>query len=51
MPSFTLLSDDDIDAVVDYVLALTHRGELEVLLTLEPKRGRNCCRQGSGASK
>src|SRR6185437_10403404 len=35
MPSFALLADDDIDAVVDYVLALTHRGELEVLLTLE----------------
>ncbi len=35
MPSFALLSDDDVDAVVDYVLALTHRGELEVLLTLE----------------
>lgn len=35
MPSFALLSDDDIEAVVDYVLALTHRGELEVLLALE----------------
>ncbi len=35
MPSFALLSDDDVEAVVDYVLVLTHRGELEVLLTLE----------------
>jgi mono/diheme cytochrome c family protein len=35
MPSFALLPDEDIEAVVDYVLALTHRGELEVLLALE----------------
>jgi mono/diheme cytochrome c family protein len=35
MPSFALLPDDDIQAVVDYVLALTHRGELETLLALE----------------
>jgi len=35
MPSFALLPDEDIQAVVDYVLALTHRGELEVLLALE----------------
>ncbi|HEY4308454.1 MAG TPA: c-type cytochrome [Pirellulales bacterium] len=35
MPSFALLSDDDVEAVIDYVLALTHRGELELLLTLE----------------
>ena len=29
MPSFRLLPQEDIDAVVDYVLALTMRGELE----------------------
>lgn len=29
MPSFKLLPEKDIEAVVDYVLALTHRGELE----------------------
>lgn len=29
MPSFAQLSPDELDAVVDYVLALTHRGELE----------------------
>lgn len=29
MPSFKLLSPQEIDAVVDYVLVLTHRGELE----------------------
>ena len=29
MPSFALLPADDLEAVVDYVLALTHRGELE----------------------
>ncbi len=35
MPSFALLPDEDLNAVLDYVLALTHRGELEVLLALE----------------
>jgi mono/diheme cytochrome c family protein len=29
MPAFPLLPPTDLDAVVDYVLALTHRGELE----------------------
>lgn len=32
MPSFALLSDEDVQAVVDYVLALAMRGELEILL-------------------
>ncbi len=32
MPAFSLLPEQDIQAVVDYVLALTHRGELEELL-------------------
>ncbi len=32
MPSFKLLPDDDLQAVIDYVLVLTHRGELERLL-------------------
>ncbi len=35
MPEFKLLSDDDLQAVVDYVLALTHRGELEHALAME----------------
>lgn len=35
MPSFKFLPDEDIEAVVDYVLVLTHRGELETLLYLE----------------
>lgn len=35
MPSFALLPDDDIEAVLDYVLALTHRGELEMQLAVE----------------
>jgi len=29
MPAFNLLPPDELDAVVDYILALTHRGELE----------------------
>lgn len=29
MPAFKLLPDEEIQAVVDYVLVLTHRGELE----------------------
>lgn len=32
MPSFDRFSQRDLEAVVDYVLALTHRGELETLL-------------------
>lgn len=32
MPSFDLLSKADVEAVVDYVMALTHRGELEAQL-------------------
>jgi mono/diheme cytochrome c family protein len=32
MPSFALLPTKEIEAVTDYVLALTHRGELEMVL-------------------
>jgi len=32
MPAFALLSDEDVQAVVDYVLVLAMRGELELLL-------------------
>ena len=35
MPSFNLLSPNDQEAVVDYVLTLTHRGELETQLAEE----------------
>lgn len=35
MPAFKLLSPDDLEAVVDYVLVLTHRGELERALVGE----------------
>ena len=35
MPSFALLPPKDLDAVVDYVLTLTHRGELESQLADE----------------
>jgi mono/diheme cytochrome c family protein len=35
MPSFRLLAKRDREAVVDYVLALTHRGELERLLAAQ----------------
>jgi len=35
MPSFGLLTARDLEAVVDYVLTLTHRGELESLLAEE----------------
>jgi mono/diheme cytochrome c family protein len=35
MPSFSLLPETDLQAVVDYVLALTRRGELEVQLAGE----------------
>lgn len=35
MPSFGLLPEEDLEAVLDYVLVLTHRGELETLLALE----------------
>ena len=32
MPSFRSVPKRDLDAVLEYVLALTHRGELEQLL-------------------
>jgi mono/diheme cytochrome c family protein len=35
MPSFKLLPDEDLNALVDYVLVLTHRGEMEVELAIE----------------
>jgi mono/diheme cytochrome c family protein len=35
MPSFDRLSKADLDAVIDYVLMLTHRGELETSLGYE----------------
>jgi len=35
MPSFRLLSKRDVEAVVDYVLVLSRRGELEFLLASE----------------
>ncbi len=35
MPEFRLLPDDEIDAVIDYVLALTRRGEYEVALVAQ----------------
>ena len=35
MPSFVLLPEDDLQAVIDYVLVLTHRGELEEMLLRE----------------
>lgn len=35
MPPFNLLPEADLEAVVDYVLVLTHRGELESLLAEE----------------
>ena len=35
MPSFKLLPKEELEAVIDYVLALTHRGELEVALAYE----------------
>jgi mono/diheme cytochrome c family protein len=35
MPSFGLLPPVDLEAVIDYVLALTHRGELEAQLAEE----------------
>jgi mono/diheme cytochrome c family protein len=35
MPPFNLLPEADIEAVVDYVLVLTHRGELEFQLAAE----------------
>ncbi|MBI1902489.1 MAG: c-type cytochrome, partial [Planctomycetia bacterium] len=34
MPSFSLLPDEDIEALVDHVLVLTYRGELETQLAL-----------------
>ena len=35
MPSFDRISDDDVEAVVDYVLVLAQRGELEYQLAME----------------
>jgi len=35
MPAFGLLPEADLQAVVDYVLVLTHRGELELMLAEE----------------
>jgi mono/diheme cytochrome c family protein len=35
MPSFRLLPNDDLEALVDYVLVLTHRGEMELELAIE----------------
>jgi mono/diheme cytochrome c family protein len=35
MPSFALLPENDLQAVVDYVLVLTHRGELEFKLAAQ----------------
>lgn len=35
MPSFALMPQEELEPLVDYVLALTHRGELEVLLASE----------------
>lgn len=35
MPAFKLLSDDDLEAALDHVLVLTHRGEFELLLALQ----------------
>jgi mono/diheme cytochrome c family protein len=35
MPSFNLFAPQDLEAVVDYVLVLTHRGELEAELAEE----------------
>ena len=35
MPSFALLPEEDLQAVIDYVLVLTHRGELEQMLLAE----------------
>jgi len=35
MPGFALLPDKDLQAVVDYVMVLTHRGELEMLMAVE----------------
>lgn len=37
MPSFDILPKEDIDAVTDYVMYLTHRGELERRLVQELK--------------
>jgi mono/diheme cytochrome c family protein len=35
MPSFAQLPEDELEAVLDYVLVLTHRGELELQLAIE----------------
>ena len=53
MPAFNLLDPKDLDAVVDYVLVLTHRGELEAELAGEAEVSdevdRRGCRRWSGA--
>lgn len=35
MPAFNLLPEEDLQAVVDHVISLTHRGEIETLVMLE----------------
>jgi len=35
MPAFPFLSDEDVEAIIDYVLVLAHRGELERSLLIE----------------
>jgi mono/diheme cytochrome c family protein len=35
MPSFAQLPEDELEAVLDYVVVLTHRGELELQLAVE----------------
>ena len=35
MPAFVLFPEEDLQAVVDYVLVLTHRGELELLMAAQ----------------
>lgn len=39
MPSFDMLAKEDVEAVVDYVLALSNRGELEARLIYEIEQG------------
>jgi len=39
MPSFRRLPKRDLESVVDYVLALTHRGELEIQLLAQAQNG------------
>lgn len=35
MPAFGLLPEEDLNAILDYVMVLTYRGELEIQLALE----------------